>query len=148
MTARRITGRRHKLEKQRIDVLDMLTSGKTQAEVARITKVSREAVSKFVERHASELIARTEAIEADAANYAISSKVWRIGEYDDLYARAKAEIDLAEDTYGKVAAVKAASGALRAVAEELGALPRPDQNINIKAMMLIREVGGTEIDVS
>ncbi len=129
-------------------MLDLLTAGKTQADVARIHKVSREAVSKFAERHAEELITRTEAIEAEAANYAIASKAWRIGEYDSLYATAKAEIDLAEDTYGKVAAVKAASGALRAVAEELGALPRPDQNINVRAQLLIRELGGTDIDVS
>lgn len=132
MTTRRLTTRRHKLEKQRTEILDMLTAGKTQAEVARVTKVSREAVSKFVERHLEELTARTEAIEAEAANFAISNKVWRIGEYQSLYSTAKAEIDVAEDTYGKVAAVKAASSALKAVAEELGQLPKADITLNVQ----------------
>ncbi len=41
-----------------------------------------------------------------------------------------------------------ARGALKQVAEELGQLPRPDQNINVKALLLLREISGTDTEVS
>jgi hypothetical protein len=102
----------------------------------------------FQQRHAETINAQVSEVEERAEQYRIAHKVYRIGEHQELYDTSKASIAEAETTQDKLAAVKTALQALHSVAEELGQLPRPDQNINIKAMLLLREVGGTDVEVS
>ena len=142
MTTARLTKRRTTLEKHRSEVLDMLLDGAKPADIAKRHKVSIEAVMKFQQRHAETINTQVAAAEEKADIHRVSRKAYRIGEMQGLYDTSKAEINLAEDTSGKVAAIKTALSILHAAAEELGQLPRPDQNINLRAQVLIRELKG------
>ncbi len=142
MTVARRTKRRTRLEKQTQEVIGDLLDGMSQANVARKYAVATSSVSDFAVRHGEEINRRAEAVETDSAVHQISSKVWRIGENQELYSLAKAEVTTAETTSERLAAINTASARLRQVAEELGALPRPDQNVNIRAQLLVREYKG------
>lgn len=145
MTVARKTKRRNKLETVAVEAMADLMS-MTIPDAARKYGVTRQSMHQFAYRHAEELEELKQKVVERAETFEIEQKHYRLGETQELYTRAKAEIDLAEDTYSKVAAIKTANGLLRYAAEELGQLPRPDQNINVKAMMLIRQVEGADIE--
>lgn len=148
MTAKRVTQRRTKLEKQFSDVFSDIMAGLPGTEIAAKYGVDRSAVAHFKRRNAEALNQAMVEVTNYSKQTDVANKEYRISELGGLYGVAKAEIQTAESSTDRLNAVKTAMGALRGVAEELGQLPRPDQNINVKAMMLIREIGGTEIDVS
>lgn len=166
MTVARLTKRRNRLEKVHQQVLDdLIGSGLTQAEIAVKYKVAPASISDFVRRHSVELVRQTREIEERATVYRISQKEMRIADVQAEYDKVEAWIadngltertvrydkdgnEVGETIRLRKDALDTRRALRREVAEELGALPRPDQNINIKAMMLIREVGGTEVDVS
>lgn len=165
MTTKRVTQRRTKLEKNKPEVISMLVHGSNESQVAARYHVDPSAVTRFVQRHAVEIQGITEVIEANARENLIADKTWRITESQRQYtavdewlqehglSQRSVRYDKDGNEVGETISLrKDALDALRSyrreVAEELGALPRPDQNINVKAMMLIREIGGTEIDVS
>lgn len=163
MTVARRTKRRNRLEKQTQEVITDLLNGMTQAEVARKYAVATSSISDFAVRHAEEITSRAIAVERQAADYDISAKVWRIAQAQADYNRVSDWVDehsLSERTvrYDKDGnevgeTVRLRKDALdtlrqyrREVAEELGALPRPDQNINIRALMAVRQVDGIDLD--
>lgn len=146
MTPKRVTQRRTKLEKHFTDVFSDLMAGKSQTEIAAKYGTTQAAVSLFKTRNA-EVLNQALAESAYAVRALdISDKTFRISEYSDLYSKAKAEVDAAEASSDRVSAIREARGSLRAVAEELGALPRPDQNINIKALIAVRQVEGINLE--
>lgn len=175
MTVARITKRRTRLEKIAQEVIDdLVTGGLTQAEVAVKRKVSPNAVSEFVRRHSVEIVAQTRAIEEAATVYRIGVKEMRIADKNTLAqlletvrqeraeGRTGLETGLVAKTYKMVgngrnaqiveeykidtALVSAIDQLHHSAAEELGQLPRPDQNINIKAAVLVRQIDGTNVE--
>jgi hypothetical protein len=145
-------------------------------EIAAKYGVDHSAVVRFKQRNAEALDAAMRIATNNARVVAIANKEYRLGVKDRLetlleavrVARANGgtgeSTGLVTKTYrmigtGENAQIKeeykvdvglvAAIDSLhKSAAEELGQLPRPDQNINIKAMLLLREVGGTDVEVS
>lgn len=148
MTAKRVTQRRTKLEKHFDTVFTDIMSGMPNTAIAQKYDVDKSAVTYFKQRNAEALDQAMKEVVRYSRAQDIANKDFRISELGSLYTVAKSEIDVAETTPDRLNAVKTAMGALRGVAEELGQLPRPDQNINVKAMLLVREIGGTDVDVS
>lgn len=164
MTVARLTKRRNRLEKVHQQVLDdLIQSGLTQAEVAVKYKVTPAAISEFVKRHSVELLTQTEAIEEAAKVYRITVKTERIadaqaeydklGEWLDEHGLTERAVrydkdgnEVGETIRLRKDAIDARRQYRREVAEELGALPRPDQNINIKAAVLVRQLEGAQLD--
>ena len=85
MTTKRLTPRRTTLEKRRAEVMALIVEGVKDAEVARRFSVSREAVSKFHERHAEEIGKAQAIVERRVEDFAISNRVNRVMEYQSLY---------------------------------------------------------------
>lgn len=118
-------------------------AGMAQTEVAAKYGVTPAAVSYFKTRNAEVLNQAMAETAYRSREVAIADKTYRISEYSELYNKAKSEIDSAEESSDRISAIREARGSLKAVAEELGALPRPDQNINIKAAVLVRQLEGS-----
>lgn len=148
MTPKRVTQRRTRLEKHFSDVFADLVGSIPQPEIARKYGVTPAAVTLFKQRNAEALEQAMNEVTKYHADTAIANKEYRIGELSSLYEVARAEIATAESHSDKAMMINTAAARLKQVAEELGQLPRPDQNINVKAMLLLREVSGTDTDVS
>lgn len=146
MPAKRLTQRRTRLEKNFTAVFSDMLSGMTQPEIAAKYGVGPSAVAHFKSRNAEALQQAMAETAYRSREVDIANKTYRISELGDLYGTAKAEITTAESTTERLAAINTASARLRQVAEELGALPRPDQNINIKAAVLVRQLEGAQLD--
>ncbi len=167
MTTARLTKRRTSLEKHKAEVIAFLLTGWIPARIAEKYSVSREAVSKFIQRHADELTALQTVVDKQVTDYAIAHKVNRIVAKDQRWqlleqvrqARAKGdqgmETGLVVRTYKALGSgdnmtiveeFKIDDGLLSAMdrlehmtAEELAQLPRPDVHVQ-QNLTLIREV--------
>ena len=174
MTAARLTKRRTVLERHRAEVISLVMEGRTDAQVARFYQVSREAVSRFRERHADELTAIQLKVDQQIEDYAIAQKVNRIAAKDfrwrllEEVRRQRSQDGTGIDTglvvrqykalgSGKnmqiVEEFKVDDGLLAALeraehgaAEELAQLPRPDVNVQ-NNIILIRQVIGIGDDI-
>lgn len=137
---------RSRLEKNFAAVFRDLADGRmTQVAIAAKYRVSQQAVSQFAERNRPAL----DQAKAETVDYTkqalVADKGYRISELGDIYSKTREEYEAAESTSDRLAALKESRGTLRAVSEELGQLPRPDQNINIKAALLIRQIEGSDL---
>jgi hypothetical protein len=139
MTVARRTKRRTKLEKQAQDVIGDLLNGLTQEETAKKYAVAPSSMSNFVARHAADIAERRNAVVEQVRDRQIADKAWRINEYASLYDLAKQEQATAEASSDRLAAIKEARGSLKAVAEELGQLPRAGDTTIQHMQVLIRQ---------
>lgn len=120
-----------------------LVDGLNMTEMAAKYHVDHSAVVKFKQRNAEALEQAIAEVVDYSRKVAISDKTFRISELGGIYDNAKSEYGSAEATTDRLAALREARSTLRAVAEELGDLPKPDQNLNIRAQVLLRQVEGT-----
>lgn len=84
MTTARLTKRRTSLEKHSEEVVALLLTGSTAPYIAEKYSVSREAVRKFIQRHAEKLSALEAEVAKRVEDYAIADKVERIAVNDML----------------------------------------------------------------
>jgi transposase len=161
MTPARATARRTSLEKHQDEVVALLLTGWTQEQVATKYKVNASSVHKFIGRHSARLTALKTEITRQTDQYAIAHQVGRVAELQHLYDLTRAEVD----EYGiiivetrtekngntetvivtrdyRAGLVKEARGILEQVADELGQKVKPDQNVNLRAQVLVRQVSG------
>lgn len=172
MTTPRVTSRRTALEKHREEVIALLLTGSKPVEIATKYKVSRSSLTKFMVRHVDKLTALRTEIQKRSEDYLVADKVARIAAKDQRWAlleqvrRERAaggtglESGLVVKTYKMVGSGKNAvmveeykidPGLLdgfdrieRGAAEELGQIPKADQNVNLRAQVLIRDYGQIE----
>lgn len=134
------------LEKRQALVIARLSTGHTQAEVAREFGATTGAVAMFVARHSDEIDAMTAAYNAKLTETTfdteIEQKGYRIREYGEIYNDSK-NAALAAEATDKAVLHGTAMKALRSVAEETGQLPKTDQNINVRQQVLLRIVEGS-----
>jgi hypothetical protein len=132
-------------------ILEGLSDGEIAAALSdKKIMVSRQAVWGFRQRHAAEIAPVVEQLEKQITDYAISQKVNRIADLDNLRNMAILELratGYAWDEIGKNGVKRKVSGAvadlkdtLQRAAEELDQLPR-GTNINIdnRSVVLVRE---------
>lgn len=172
MTQVRLTKRRNRLEKRRDEVIKALaTQPRTLAEIASDFGVSESALYLFQERHAEEIEPMRESAREAALDFAIAQKVHRMRNKQMLWsllgevveARKRGETGLHTGLVVKtvrelksgtlVEEYRIDDGLLAAVerletsaAHEMGDIPRPDQNINVKALLLVREIDGASLE--
>jgi hypothetical protein len=148
-------------------VLELLLDGQTPRQIAaaistKRATVSHQAITKFRDRHAATHIEPVvKEVERQVSDYAIASKVNRVAELQHLYDLTRAEVDAygitivetRTETRGdtetvyvtrdyRSGLVKEARGILDQVSEELGQKPKADQNINLRAQVIVRQVKG------
>lgn len=176
MTAKRVTQRRTRLEKNFSTVFQDVVAGMSQSAIAAKYGVRQQSVSEFIGRNRVALDQAMTEVTDYVKQVAIADKQYRLMVKDRLeslletvrVARTNGETgestglvtktykiigtgksaQLVEEYKVDTALVAAIDSLHRSAAEELGQLPKADQNINVKAMLLIREVGGTDIEVS
>lgn len=176
MTTKRVTQRRTKLEKHFSEVFTDCMAGMNLPEIAAKYGVDPSAVTRFKQRNAEALDQAMREVIDYSRQTAIADKQYRLMVKDRLETllekvrqdRANGgtglETGLVAKTYRMIGSglnaqiveeykvdtglVAAIDSLHKSAAEELGQLPRPDQNVNVKAMLLVREIGGTDIDVS
>jgi hypothetical protein len=163
MPPKRVTQRRTRLEKHFTDVFSDVLAGLNQQEIARKYKVTPAAVSLFKTRNSEVIEQALKEVGYKTREAAIADKQYRIMEAQNDYNTIEewlGEHGLSERTvrYDKDGneigetirfrkdLVDARRQLRRDVAEELGQLPRPDQNINVKALMLVRQVEGEHLE--
>lgn len=95
MSGTRLAKRRTVLErpKQCAQAIALVLEGKSDADVAAVMKVSRQAVTAFRHRHADELAPAVAEIERQIIDYAIADKVNRIAGADADYNALGAVIE-------------------------------------------------------
>ncbi len=146
----------------------------TQADVARKYGTARTSVTEFVRRNSEALQQAMNEVVDYSKQTAIADKQYRLMVKDRLeslletvrQARSRGETGestgLVTKTYKIIGTGKSAqmveeykidTGLVAAIdslhksaAEELGQLPRPDQNINVKALLLVREIDGASLE--
>ncbi len=170
MTVARSTLRRTSLEKHKGEVIALLLTGMKPGEIATKYKVHPSALTKFMRRHEDRLVTLRDKVTAQVEDYAIAAKVNRVATNDllknllDQVREARQnggtgiETGLVVRTYKALgsgdnmqiveeysidpALLAAVDRLHRSTAEELGQLPRPEQNVNLRAQVLIREIAG------
>ncbi len=85
MTVKRLTKRRTTLEKQQATVVSDLLTGLKPVEVAAKYKVSRSAVTQFIERHRQEITALELEADRTILTYAIAHRPYRIAQLDSIF---------------------------------------------------------------
>lgn len=174
MTPKRVTQRRTRLEKHFDTVFQDIVAGLSGAEIAVKYKVDPSAVTYFKRRNAEALDQAMREVTDYSKQTAIADKQYRLMVKDRLESlletvrEARSRGETGEDTglvtktykmigsgesaktvveYRVDTALVAAIDSLhKSAAEELGQLPRPDQNINIKQLLLVREIDGASIE--
>lgn len=167
MTTRRATSRRTSLEKHQDEVIALLLTGTRPIDVAAKYKVARSSVTKFINRHADRLEALNAEVAKQIEDFAIAHKVNRVASKELRWqlleqvrqARARGEhgmeTGLVVRTFKSIGSGRnmqvveefkvdnellAAMDRLEhSAAEELGELT---QKVELKAMMLVREIEG------
>jgi hypothetical protein len=150
------TDRRRVLERNHAEVVALLASGATQPEIAQRFGVARSTVLRFVGRNGEEIAQKRRRVDLAVEDYAIASKVFRIGELDHLYAQMRGELDKygmfvveeSEDDNGlrvltrdfRAQMVKELKGTLRQAAEELAQLPRPTVEVSDRRTYVLQVV--------
>lgn len=145
-------------------VIGFVVSGMTDLEVSRAisTKrrsVSQPAITQFRQRHAAEIEAAKAALVEATRHHWIADQQQRIEKLEQLFDDVQSYQDengLSEVTIGyddqggersrtvrfAGAIVAAKRGILSDVSDELGQKVKPDQNVNLRAQVLIRGVTG------
>lgn len=93
MTQARSTQRRTILERNAAEVVAILATGETHANVARLFKVDPSAVTRFEDRHAEDIEAMRVEIEREVSQFAIAHKVNRIAMLQRLADDVTAYLD-------------------------------------------------------
>lgn len=151
------------LEKRQALVISRLSTGHSQADVAREFGATTGAVALFVARHAAEIDEMTAAVNSVVKQNEIANKDFRVKELGAIYNDLKSEreqygihvVQTVTETDGETTRVietrdlrrdlvAESRAVLRAVAEELGQIPKTDQNINIRQQVLIRQIEGVD----
>lgn len=145
---------RNKLENRREEVIAAFVQGWPWSQIQQHFDCKAASLGAFRERHLEEIEGQRAKVAKAVEDYAIASKVFRIGELDHLYGEMRKELDeygmfvteVATDDDGKrietrdfrAAMVKELKGTLRQAAEELAQLPRaPDANINVNVGLAV-----------
>lgn len=145
-------------------IIGLVVDGLTDNDIAKVisTKrisVSQPAITQFRQRHVAAIEAKkAEAVQAVKDEW-IADKQERIKRLAGLYQDVEdwqtengiSEVTISYDKDGaergrtlklNAALVNAKRGILSDVSDQLGQTPRPDQNLNIKAQVLVRQYVG------
>lgn len=145
---RRYSGR-NKLENRAPEVIAAFAQGFTWSHMLEQFGCTPRALDNFRLRHLEEIEQARAKVAKAVEDFAIASKVFRIGELDHLYSEMRKELDetglfVTEVEYTdegdrkgrietrdfKAAMVKELRGTLRQAAEELAQLPRPTVEVS------------------
>lgn len=149
----------------------LILDGLTDKAIGQRFNVSRQAVGKFRKRHEAELAPIIAAIEKSIEDYAIAHKIKRVAAMNERWERGMALIEaragdtrysdepgystglmvhqvkaVGEDVFDQFAVDSGLLSSMlaleNAASDQLGQTPKADQNVNLRAQVLVRQLQG------